>query len=194
MILVRDLQPAFRSTKRACRFADCQNSERLPFLLRAPQRRLRGRQALKTAGKPCSAASFQCSSKCSCDSLSLTPFAIYRREAQSKRRRVTNLAATVAASTSRSSGASRKTLPDGPQSALLMLPGMLAGCHVLQKYELFSGFTNRSTLNPATRPQKTKRRKASHWCLNSPYESFWVSTRSFAFCRAPGKSVFGTPR
>merc|ERR550537_884102 len=65
-------------------------------------------------------------SKCSCDCV-----AIYRARTQSRRRRWTNLAAIVAASTSRSSGASKKTEPDGPQIAFLMFDGTVIGCHVL---------------------------------------------------------------
>merc|ERR1719171_306459 len=117
MILVRDLQPALGTAER-------------PAVS----------QTAKTAsGCPCAAvpkfhgASPHRGVKCSRESIA-APLAIYRRETQSRRRRCTNFAATDAASTSRSSGASRKTLPVEPQKVVFRFLGIDIGCHVLQKY------------------------------------------------------------
>merc|ERR1711869_154193 len=96
-----------KDSQKARHFAECQNSARLEL-----------------AAKPKLSRSARAT-----ESHSLV--AIYPRRAQSSRRRVTNLAATDAASTSRSSGSSRKTDPGCPHIAFLMFPGKLSGCHVL---------------------------------------------------------------
>merc|ERR550514_1343443 len=114
MILVRDLQPALGTAERPAVSQTAKTASGCPF----------------AAVPKFDGASAHRGVKCSRESIA-APLAIYRREAQSRRRRCTNFAATDAASTSRSSGASRKTEPDGPQSAFLMLPGMLNGCQVL---------------------------------------------------------------
>merc|ERR1719247_661267 len=115
MILIRDLQPALGTAERPAVSQIAQTASGCP---------------LAAVPKFFFGASAHRGVKCSRESIA-APLAIYRREAKSRRRRCTNFAATDAASTSRSSGASRKTEPDVPQSARLMLPGMLSGCQVL---------------------------------------------------------------